>query len=141
VSIEEQLGIFLYTCVTGLSSCHVGERFQCSPDTVTKYFKQLLFFFSSSPFYTTQVWLPTNETPISATILDDPHSHFFGQCISAVNSTHICISSSLGKHGTMHNCKGFLSQNCLFICDVDFCFTHICALWMGWVNGRCCPLA
>ncbi|KIK81613.1 hypothetical protein PAXRUDRAFT_155677, partial [Paxillus rubicundulus Ve08.2h10] len=46
--VEEQLGIFLYTCVTGLSSCHVGERFQHFPDTVTRYSKQLLFFFSSS---------------------------------------------------------------------------------------------
>ncbi|KIK71790.1 hypothetical protein PAXRUDRAFT_676657, partial [Paxillus rubicundulus Ve08.2h10] len=42
---EEQLGIFLYTCVTGLSSRHVGERFQHSPDTITKYFKWMLFFF------------------------------------------------------------------------------------------------
>jgi hypothetical protein len=37
VSVEEQLGIFLYTCVTGLLSHLVGERFQCSPDTVTRY--------------------------------------------------------------------------------------------------------
>jgi len=35
-SIEEQLGIFLYTCVTGLSSRHVAERFQHSPHTITK---------------------------------------------------------------------------------------------------------
>jgi hypothetical protein len=37
VSVEEQLSIFLYTCVTGLSSRLVGERFQRSPDTVTRY--------------------------------------------------------------------------------------------------------
>jgi hypothetical protein len=37
VSVEEQLGIFLYTCVTGLSSRLVGERFQCSPNIITKY--------------------------------------------------------------------------------------------------------
>lgn len=36
VSIEEQLAIFLYTVVTGLSCRHVGERFQRSSDTVTK---------------------------------------------------------------------------------------------------------
>ena len=36
VSVEEQLGIYLYTCVTGLSSRLVGERFQRSIDTVTK---------------------------------------------------------------------------------------------------------
>jgi hypothetical protein len=36
VTVSEQLGIFLYTCVTGLSSRHVGERFQRSPDTITR---------------------------------------------------------------------------------------------------------
>ena len=34
--LEEQLGIFMYTCVTGLSSHLVGERFQRSPPAVTK---------------------------------------------------------------------------------------------------------
>ena len=28
VSLEEQLAIFLYACVTGLSTRHLGERFQ-----------------------------------------------------------------------------------------------------------------
>jgi hypothetical protein len=44
VSVEEQLGIFLYTCVTGLSSRLVGERFQRSPDTVTRYSGPDIFF-------------------------------------------------------------------------------------------------
>ena len=36
VTVDEQLGIFLYTCVTGLSSRLVAERFQHSMDTITK---------------------------------------------------------------------------------------------------------
>ena len=36
VSIEEQLAIFLYTVVTGISCIHVGERFQRSSDTIIK---------------------------------------------------------------------------------------------------------
>jgi hypothetical protein len=36
VTIEEQVAIFLYTVVTGLSSAHVGERFQRSHSTITK---------------------------------------------------------------------------------------------------------
>ena len=36
VSTEEQLVIFLYTVVTGMSSIHVGENFQRSLDTITK---------------------------------------------------------------------------------------------------------
>ena len=36
VSLEEQLLIFLYTCVTGLAVRHVGERFQRSNDTISR---------------------------------------------------------------------------------------------------------
>ena len=36
VTVEEQLGIFLYTCVTGLSSQLAAERFQRSTDTITR---------------------------------------------------------------------------------------------------------
>ncbi len=36
VSIEEQLSIFLYTAVTGLSCTHVAEQFQQSTATITK---------------------------------------------------------------------------------------------------------
>ena len=36
VSLEEQLGIFLYMCVTGLTVRHVGERFQRSNETISR---------------------------------------------------------------------------------------------------------
>jgi hypothetical protein len=36
MSLEEQLAIFLYTSITGLSVRHVGERFQRSPATISK---------------------------------------------------------------------------------------------------------
>ena len=37
VCLEEQVGIFLYSCVTGLTVRHVGERFQRSNDTIARY--------------------------------------------------------------------------------------------------------
>jgi hypothetical protein len=37
VTLEEQLAIFLYTSVTGLTIRHVGERFQRANWTVSKY--------------------------------------------------------------------------------------------------------
>lgn len=36
VSIEEQVAIFLYTAVTGITCVHTGERFQHSTSTITK---------------------------------------------------------------------------------------------------------
>ena len=37
VTLEEQLAIFLYICVTGLTVRHVGEQFQRSNDTISRY--------------------------------------------------------------------------------------------------------
>lgn len=37
VKLEEKLAIFLYTCVTGLTIRHVGERFQRANSTISKY--------------------------------------------------------------------------------------------------------
>ncbi|KAF8838473.1 hypothetical protein BDN67DRAFT_866066, partial [Paxillus ammoniavirescens] len=59
-------------CVTGLSSRHVGERFQCSPDTITKYFKSMLVFFLLDLFYTSQIKFPTATTPVADVILNNP---------------------------------------------------------------------
>ena len=36
VTLEEQLATFLYTAVTGLSICHVGEQFQHANGTISK---------------------------------------------------------------------------------------------------------
>ena len=36
IGLDEQAAIFLYMCVTGLSIRHVGERFQCSNETISK---------------------------------------------------------------------------------------------------------
>jgi hypothetical protein len=36
VMADEQVAIFLYTCVTGLSVRHVGERFQRSNETISR---------------------------------------------------------------------------------------------------------
>jgi hypothetical protein len=36
VTLEEQLAIFLYCCITGLTIRHVGERFQRSNETISR---------------------------------------------------------------------------------------------------------
>ena len=65
VKIEEQLAIFLYMSITGLTIRHTGERFQRSNETISKYFCLMLNIFSSDPFYTTYVNLPNADTPPS----------------------------------------------------------------------------
>ncbi|KIK99048.1 hypothetical protein PAXRUDRAFT_78256, partial [Paxillus rubicundulus Ve08.2h10] len=52
ISLEEQLTIFPYSSVTGLTIRHVGECFQWSNDTISRYFRKMTIIFSSAPFYT-----------------------------------------------------------------------------------------
>lgn len=84
----------------------------------------MLHFFSATLFYTAQVHFPTANTLISPVITDDPQFHFFHDCIGAKDSTHIHAFTLIKHHHHMHNRKGFLSQNCLFICDFEFFFTY-----------------
>jgi hypothetical protein len=43
ISLQEQLAIFLYVCVTGLPLKHVGERFQHADSTIRTYVFALHF--------------------------------------------------------------------------------------------------
>ena len=97
----------------------------------TRYFKQILFFLSSTPFYTSQVQFPTENILISATITQNPCFSFFCNCISAVDGTHIRAFTSIDDHPYMHNCKGYISQNCLFICGFNFSFVYTLTGWDG----------
>ncbi|KAF8834554.1 hypothetical protein BDN67DRAFT_876599, partial [Paxillus ammoniavirescens] len=51
VSLEEQVAIFLYTCVTGLTLRNVGEQFQRSSDTISHYFQKILVILSTQLLY------------------------------------------------------------------------------------------
>ena len=50
VTLEEQLAIFLYGSVTGLSVRHLGERFQRSNETISKYLLIFYIFISFKIF-------------------------------------------------------------------------------------------
>jgi hypothetical protein len=43
VTLEEQLAIFLYACVTGLKMPHLCERFQRSGNTISKCVLPFIF--------------------------------------------------------------------------------------------------
>ena len=91
---------------------------------LTRFFKRVLNFFASAPFYPSQVKFPTTNTPISPIITNDPRFRFFHSCIGAVDGTHIHIFAAADNQPYMRNQKGSLSQNCLFVCDFDFFCTY-----------------
>uniref|UniRef100_A0A0W0G7K3 Putative transposase n=1 Tax=Moniliophthora roreri TaxID=221103 RepID=A0A0W0G7K3_MONRR len=117
VSLEEKLGIFLYTCMTALPVQHIGERFQRSNETTSLL---MLDAFTEPDFYNCYVCLPDANAPISAYILNNPKLYpFFKDAIGTVNGTHICCWPSKEERELARDRKGQISHNCLVCCSFD----------------------
>ncbi|KAJ7055148.1 hypothetical protein C8F01DRAFT_930032, partial [Mycena amicta] len=89
-------------CVTGLSIRHVGERFQRSNETISKYFRRVLFTVSSPPFYPAYVRLPKDTDPTPPNISDNTKLYpFFADAIGSMDGTHInCSPSAADRHAS-----------------------------------------
>ena len=132
VSLEEKLTIFLYASVTGLSIRHLGERFQHSNETISKYFREVLCALSSAPFYTTYVFLPSSTTSIPSEIRDNTNFFpFFSGAIGAIDGTHVKCCPSTYERQSARNRKGFVSQNVLACCSFDLRFQYVLRGWDG----------
>ena len=92
----------------------------------------MTIIFSSQPFYNRHVRRSTANDPVS------PKLHgsgklwpFFRGCLGAIDGSHIHISPPASVQSLYRNRKGFLSQNCLFICNFDMLFTYVLSGWEG----------
>ncbi|KAF8905170.1 hypothetical protein CPB85DRAFT_1153723, partial [Mucidula mucida] len=93
-------------CVTGLSVCHVGERFQHSNDTIAKYFRRTCETLSGTDFYTLFVSLPSTDNPPHPYLLNNPKFWpFFRGCIGAMDGSHIASCPSAADHANARNRK------------------------------------
>ncbi|KAF8214402.1 hypothetical protein K438DRAFT_1503893, partial [Mycena galopus ATCC 62051] len=105
-------------CVTGMSTRLVGERFQRSNETISKYFRCVLIALSSPPFYTHYwtlliflvespcVHLPSDGDPTPQTIASSPKFFpFFEDAIGSMDGTHINSSPSVADRQASKNRK------------------------------------
>ncbi|KIN94801.1 hypothetical protein M404DRAFT_109764, partial [Pisolithus tinctorius Marx 270] len=92
--------------VTGLSIRHVGEYFQRLNGMISKYFKKILFTFSSHDIYSKYIQLQRSNAPVHPTICNNPKFFpFFTNTISAINGMHIACAPSSEERYAMRNCK------------------------------------
>lgn len=87
----------------------------------------MLLAFSSPPFYTTYVHLPSEDEPIPERIYHDPRYHpFFQHALGAADGSHIITAPPSEDRGSSRNRKGGVSQNIFATCTLDtLLFTYV----------------
>jgi hypothetical protein len=94
----------------------------------------MLTALSSAPFYTTHVRFPAanNFGPVSSRIHGNPKFWpFFKDALGAIDGSHIHCAPPACERASYRNCKGFVSQNCLFACSFNLDFIYAYTGWEG----------
>jgi hypothetical protein len=92
----------------------------------------MLDIFASHPFYTTHIHLPIVNAPVSSAICNNPKCWpYFRDAIGAIDGSHIHAFPPSASRHLYYNRKGFVSQNCLFVCDFDLKFMFALTGWEG----------
>lgn len=92
----------------------------------------MLFIFSSAPFYTKYVNLPTAESLILPRICKNPKFWpYFKDVLGALDGSHIHSSPPAFLRASCRNRKGAISQNCIFACSFDLRFVYALTGWEG----------
>jgi DDE superfamily endonuclease len=92
----------------------------------------MIFIFSSPPFYTAYVHLPTADDPVPSPIRNNPKFWpFFKDALAAIDGSHIHCAPPASERAFYRNRKGFVSQNCLFACSFNLEFVYSLTGWEG----------
>ena len=92
----------------------------------------MLTIFSSPPFYTTYVRLPTAQDPTPPEIRDNSkYWPFLRDALGALDGSHIHNAPPASERASYRNRKGFCSQNCLFGCNFGLEFIYAVTGWEG----------
>ena len=92
----------------------------------------MLFIFSSPPFYTEYVHLPTADDPVPSPICNNPKFWpFFKDALAVTDGSHIHCAPPASERAFYRNRKGFVSQNCLFACSFNLQFIYSFTGWEG----------
>ncbi|OBZ67575.1 hypothetical protein A0H81_12402, partial [Grifola frondosa] len=120
VKLEEQVAIFLYMAVTGITAHHAV------------YFKKMLFIFSEPPFYANNVSLPSELDATPSEIADNPRfMPYFQHILGALDGSHFPWAPPAAEHSLNRDRKGQLTQNCLVACSFNLLFTYFTSGYEG----------
>jgi hypothetical protein len=95
-----------------------------------RYFRKMTVIFSTPPFNTEYVKQHTADD-LPSPLATHRTLHYFGHALGAIDGSHIPIKAPAQYRDACRNRKGFISQNCLFVCSFDFFFTYALTGWEG----------
>ena len=80
------------------------------------------------PFYTDQIYLPHKGDP-SKIYENNKFYPFFKDMLGAIDGTPINFCPPAADHEALCDYKGYLTQDCLTICDFDTIFCDVFSVW------------
>lgn len=92
----------------------------------------MVHIFSTPPFYANYIkQITPHDPPASYLRQNTKFWPYFEHVLGAIDGSHIHLSAPSFLHDSCRNRKGFLSQNCLFVCSFDFLFSYAVTGWEG----------
>ena len=95
-----------------------------------RYFRKMTYIFSTHLFNMEYVKQHTADD-LPSPLATHKTLHYFWHALGAIDGSHIPIKAPAQYLDACHNWKGFVSQNCLFVCSFDFFFTYALTSWEG----------
>nr|GEZ80120.1 hypothetical protein [Tanacetum cinerariifolium] len=111
MSALEKLGIFVYTLALGVSNRDVEERFQCSGETISRAFHDVLYAITAKGNgfngLASDIIRPKDPTfSIPPQIMNDKrYMPYFKDCIGCIDGTH---RGAFGREGSAYDTHVFL---------------------------------
>jgi len=133
-TVEHQLHMFLFIATVGASNRGAQERFQHSPETVSRIFKQVLNAITSSQqnickFHRQKqqiwLWFAQKFWKIQSSF------HFFRNCLGAIDGSLIPVKVSPIDAPSYQTRKGFTAQNVFIACSFDCTIQFSLGGWEG----------
>ena len=129
LSSGEKLLMFIHVLV-GQSNRQISERWQHSGSTVSLALHEVADSILSCKQQFFQV--PKEGDPVQDYIANnEKFSHYFGNCIGALDGTHVAALVPLEEHGVFRDRKKLITQNILAVANFNMTFSYALCGWEG----------
>lgn len=133
-TVEHRMHIFLYITTTGASNRAAQERFQHSPESISRIFKTVLLAINTMApeFMQTPTPNNTNLDLVLPEIQQNPKFFpFFKNCLGAIDGSLIPVYVAQKDAPVHRTRKGFTAQNVFIACSFDCTIQFSLAGWEG----------